>query len=168
MDKKTYLRTIAKQYRKKINIPEISHQLCTLLRNMDFYRNAGHIMIYYPLKYEINTLELLEDEKKFYLPKVSHDRLLVCPYTDELEVSKFNVKEPCTNPVNPKILDLIIVPALMADKKNYRLGYGGGFYDRFLAQYPKIKTVTLLPKKLCVDKLPHDDFDIPVDHVLSL
>ena len=49
-----------------------------------------------------------------------------------MEISNFGIKEPCSEPVAPDILDLIIVPALMVDKNGYRLGYGGGFYDRFL------------------------------------
>ena len=166
MDNKTYFRTIAKQYRKELNIASISHTLCTLLRNTDIYQNAKNIMIYYPLANEINLLELLNDKKQFYLPRVFQKDLLVCPYTDDLKVSEFKVKEPCTEPVSPEILDLIVVPALMTDKNNYRLGYGGGFYDRFLAKYPNITTVTLLPETLCVDKLPHEDFDIPLDYVI--
>ena len=72
--------------------------------------------------------------------------------------------EPCTEPVEANILDLIIVPALMLDFKNYRLGYGGGFYDRFLAQNSNITTVSLIPVELFTESLPHDEFDIAVNH----
>lgn len=168
MDKKTHFRTIAKTTRKELDIKTISHKLCELLRGHEEYVKARNIMIFYPLKYEINVLELLNDNKNFYLPKVSGEDLKVCPYTDELTISEFNVKEPCSEPVSADILDLIIVPALMTDKENYRLGYGGGFYDRFIAKYPKITTITLLPKELYVEKLPHDDFDIPIDFVITV
>jgi len=133
------------------------------------YRNAQNVMLYYPTKYEMNLLKLLEDNKNFYLPKVEGKNLLVCPYktSDKLIKSAFNILEPDTIPVKPEILDLIIVPALSVDNDGYRLGYGGGFYDRFLGVNLKSKTLCALPKQLITDHLPHEDFDIPVDIVIT-
>lgn len=150
-----------------LDIKSISHELCVKLRKTDFYQKAKNILIFYPLKYEIDTLELLKEDKNFYLPRVSGDDINVCPYTDELTVSSLNIKEPCSNPVSAQVLDLIIVPALMIDGKNYRLGYGGGFYDRFLAKYPKIPTVGLIAKELLVEELPHEKYDIPLNWVIK-
>ena len=73
--------------------------------------------------------------------------------------------EPCSNPVSPDIIDLVIVPALMVDKKGYRLGYGGGFYDRFLNKF-KVKTITCIPEIFVVDSLPYDDFDVKIDEII--
>ena len=64
------------------------------------------------------------------------------------------------------MIDLVVVPALCCDKKNYRLGYGGGFYDRFLNDFCGIKIVCL-PKKLLVDTVYPEEFDIPVDLVIT-
>lgn len=170
MDNKTALRTRAKEIRKKLDIQQLSLNAVEKLRMSDFYIKAEHILLFYPLKYEINLLELMSDDKKFYLPKVNGENLYICPFSkdDTLEISKFNVKEPCSNPVNPEILDLIIVPALMADKENYRLGYGGGFYDRFLAKYPDVKTVIPIANELIVKKLPSEDYDIKCDFVINV
>lgn len=170
MDNKTALRTRAKEIRKKLDIQQLSLNAVEKLRMSDFYKKAENVLLFYPLKYEINLLELMCDNKKFYLPKVSGEHLFICPFSkdDTLEISKFNVKEPCSNPVNPEILDLIIVPALMADKKNYRLGYGGGFYDRFLAKYSDIKTVIPIANELIVEKLPREDFDVKCDFVINV
>ena len=167
MENKTYFRIIAKEKRKNLDIKTISHRLCQKLRECDFYKNATNIMLFYPMKHEINTLELLNDDKNFYLPKVVGQDLTVCPYSEEMTLSKFNVHEPCTNPVSAEILDLIIVPALMTDAKNYRLGYGGGFYDRFLAAHPNIPTVGLIAEQLFVEELPHEVHDIPLDYVIK-
>ena len=168
MEDKTYYRTIAKTQRKELDIKKISSKLCDILSKTDEYINAKDVLIYYPLKYEISLLELLSDDKQFYLPKVFNEDLQVCPYSEDLMVSSLGIKEPCNNPVTAERLDLIIVPALMVDKENYRLGYGGGYYDRFLTRYPHIKSVTLISEKFCVEKLPHDVFDVPVDIVIAV
>ena len=107
--------------------------------------------------------------KKFFLPKVKAETLKVCPYAydEKLEKSSFNILEPCSNPVEPSVLDLVIVPALMADRKGYRLGYGGGFYDRFLAGNSGFKTITAIPTELVVDELPIDKFDKKIDVIIS-
>ena len=55
----------------------------------------------------------------------------------------------------------------MADNFGYRLGYGGGFYDRFLSDCaPKTKTLTVIPKELLVNKLPREDFDRKIDEII--
>lgn len=167
MDSKINLRNIAKEVRKTLDIDAVSRAAVEQIRALSSYKDAKNVMIFYPKKYEVNLLELLNDDKNFYLPKVCGENLKVCPYTDKLEISEFNVCEPCSNPIDAEILDLVIVPALMADEDNYRLGYGGGFYDRFLAKYSDIPTVLPISEKLCVNKLPHDEFDIKIDTIIK-
>ena len=107
------------------------------------YKQAKNIMIFYPMKNEVNLLELLNDSSKtFFLPKIDGKNLLCCEYKngDELYESCFKTLEPLTKSVNKNQIDLVIVPALCCDKSNYRLGYGGGFYDRFLEDF-KGKTI---------------------------
>ena len=166
---KADLRTRAKNIRKTLEINAISIRLINKLRHQDFYINAENILLFHPMENEINLLELLNDNKNFYLPKVSGKNLLICPYCcgDALKLSPFNVKEPCSNPINPEILDLIIVPALMVDKNNNRLGYGGGFYDRFITQYPDIKSVVLIPEELTVEALPVENHDQKITYVIT-
>ena len=169
MDNKTDLRVRAKTIRKGLDISLISANMVNLIRKNESYLKAQNVMLYYPMKYEINLLSLLTDNKNFYLPKVFGKDMLVCPFKegDRLNLSEFKVNEPCSNPVNPEILDLIFVPALMTDKQGYRLGYGGGFYDRFLAKYRNIKTITPIASKFIVNKLPIDVFDCRIDEILS-
>ncbi len=169
MENKTDLRVKAKLIRKQLDIQLISRNIVRLIRENKTYQSAENIMIFYPAKYEINLLSLLDDNKNFYLPKVAGKDIAVCPFKDgdKLELSSFNIKEPCTNYVNPEILDLIFVPALMADKDGYRLGYGGGFYDRFLAKFPNIKTIIPVASRLLVEKLPREDFDCKADSIIT-
>lgn len=166
MNSKIDLRTNAKKIRKSLDIALKSKEAVSKIRNCKEYKSADNILIFYPMKYEINLLELLNDDKNFYLPKVCGNELLVCPYTERLEISKFNVCEPCSNPVGAEVIELAIVPALMVDSENYRLGYGGGFYDRFLTANPHIKTIVPIAKELYVEKLPREEFDVRVDYIV--
>ncbi len=167
MNKKTELRLSAKELRKSLDIGKISASAVKSVRENNLYINSNHIMLFYPTKYEINLLELLNDEKKFYLPRVNSNDLEVCPYKkdDMLKISELHIEEPQTQPIDANIIELVIVPALMADKNNYRLGYGGGYYDRFL--YGKnFNTICTLPKELYVDNLPHENYDIQIDEII--
>ena len=125
-------------------------------------------MIYYPKDGEINLLDLLNDKKTFYLPRVNNKYLDICPYKigDKLKMSEFNVLEPVNNSVKCEELDLVIVPSLMADSLNFRLGYGGGYYDRFLCD--SFKTLTVIPKELFIEKLPTDKFDKKIDQIIVI
>ena len=147
MENKTDLRIWAKSLRKTLPLDAISAKIVRKIRQNPEFQQAKNVLLYSPSKYEIN---------------------LLCPFKkgDALEISSFNIKEPCSNPVDPCCLDLAIVPALAADKNCFRLGYGGGFYDRFLAQN-KVKTITPAARQLLVEKLPVEKFDVPVDFVIT-
>ena len=169
MDKKTELRAKAKELRKKLDIAGVSQKLCEEIRKSLLYKTSENIMIYYPKAEEIDLRALLTDNKSFYLPRVSGDDLEVCPYKsgDELIKSGFGVFEPMSGGVNPQVLDLVIVPALMADRNGYRLGYGGGYYDRFLGLNKNLKTICAIPKELSTDVLPQGDYDIKMDFIIT-
>lgn len=167
MDNKQELRSWAKEKRKNIIID--NRLLVKNLMQTEAYRNAKNILIFYPLKYEVNLLLLLEDKtKNFYLPKIDGENLLCCPFSegDELCESCFKTLEPTTNPCDKQMMDLVIVPALCCDKNNYRLGYGGGFYDRFLKDFSGTKIVCL-PQDLVVNDVFAEDYDVPVDFIVT-
>ena len=168
MENKTCLRIWAKSLRKTLDTDKISNAIVKKIRSLEIYRTAKNVMIFYPLQFEINLLPLLEDSKNFYLPKVDGENLLVCPFKigERLVKSEFNVSEPLSVPVSSDIPEVVFVPALAVDKNNFRLGYGGGFYDRFL-ESSKAYSIVPVSEKLVVEKLPVDEFDIPVDCVIT-
>lgn len=170
MHTKEELREQAKQIRSLLQTDIISTRIVDNLRAADIYDVAQHIMLFYPLEHEVNLLPLLDDDKNFYLPKVQGDDLLICPYKkgDELSVSQFGTKEPLTEPVDPNILDLVFIPALMVDKNFYRLGYGKGFYDRFLFK-KGLRAVKIVPisSLLMLEELPHDEYDAQFDIIVD-
>ncbi len=163
---KSELRNWAKQKRKGL---DKNTALVQALVKSDAYKKANCVMLFYPMKDEVDLLAILEDKtKKFFLPKMDGDDLLCCPYCagDELCVSCFNTQEPTSNPVDSELIDLVIVPALAVDKNNYRLGYGGGFYDRFLRD-KSVTKIVCIPKELIVESVYPEEFDIPVDIVIT-
>lgn len=168
MDKKISLRLKAKEIRNSLDIDNISNILIEKIRHLDIYKYSKNVMIFYPLKNEINLLKLLDDNKNFFLPRMNGKTLECCPYkkNDRLKTVKFNIKEPETECVECPNLDLVITPALAVDKKGNRLGYGGGFYDRFLSKINS-KTLTPLPKELVFDNVPSEKFDIKIDYIIT-
>ena len=170
MDSKSDLRKKAKCIRKSLSIAEKSKIAIEKIRGNTLYIPAKNVLIYYPLRYELNLLALLDDEKNFYLPRVCGENLQICPFKkgDKLVTSSFNICEPCSNFINPRNLDLVVVPALMADKSGFRLGYGGGFYDRFLVKNNTVKNILPIAKELIVEELPHEEFDIKIDEIIPV
>ena len=167
MKNKTEIRNEIKEQRKQLDISKRSKYITERIKHSEIFQKSQHVMLFYPTKYELNLLGLLEEKKHFYFPKVVGDDLLVCPNCENFTKSEFNIYEPNSDPINPKILDLIIVPALAVDKDNYRLGYGGGYYDRFLGKYPQVTTLTPIEKEFICDKLPKYDYDIKIDYIIS-
>lgn len=170
MQTKSELRKKAKEIRHSLDMKKISEKIVENIRKNEIYKQSKNIMIFYPLKHEVDLLGLLEDDKNFYLPKVDGENMLVCPYTkgDELTISEFKTEEPITTPISPELLDLVFVPALLVDEDSHRLGYGGGFYDKFLSKHAlNSKKIVAIPNALIVKKLPSESFDIKIHLVIN-
>lgn len=163
------LRRWAKAVRISLDMKSISAELVEKLFQSEEYGRVKNIMIFYPKDNEVNLLPILEDKtKKFYLPKIDGDNLQCCPFTEDtiLSDSVFNTKEPVSEACNPALMDLIIVPALVCDRDNYRLGYGKGFYDRFLQNLKAVKIVCI-PKSLVVDTIYPNNYDVKMDKIIT-
>lgn len=167
MNNKSDYRVFAKNIRKNMNISDISNVLIDLIRQDIDYKKSKHVLIYYPLPNEFDFRALVNDGKNFYLPKMVDNSLIACPYCDDLICGKYNIMEPCSEHIDFKMLDFIIVPALLVDKNKNRLGYGAGFYDRFLANCKTAIKVVAIPKELVVDNLPTDIYDIKMDKIIT-
>ena len=168
MKTKNELRNWAKNLRKKLDMNTISLNLCQKLISLKEYKNAKNIMLFYPLKHEVNLLSLLEDKTKtFYLPKINGDNMHCCSYSkgETLCMSCFKTFEPISNQTSPTNLDLIIIPALACDKNNFRLGYGKGYYDKFLRQLTATK-ICCIPKELYVETVLPEQHDIKMDIII--
>jgi len=171
--KKEY-RDFAKKLRAELAIEKISFEICENIKNQNFYKKSQNILGFYPFNSEISLIELYKDNSKsWFLPsiEISTKKMFIHPYkySDKLIENRYKVPEPQTSKeINLEKLDLVFVPALMADKNGYRLGYGAGYYDRFLPLLKEacIKVVPL-PEKLFTESLASDKFDIPVNIIVT-
>ena len=170
MNNKKELRLFAKKIRQDFNVDSISELIVEKIENLDKYKRAKNIMIFHPLDKEINLLPLLKNvDKYFFLPRMTaNNNLECCPFSveDILVEKKYNIKEPLTKACSKCDIDIIFVPALCVDKKGNRLGYGAGFYDRFLENTDFLKIVPIFDK-LIVENVPTDSFDKKIDIIVS-
>ena len=170
MQTKEELRKFAKKIRQSLDMKEISDKILRIFLASSFYEKAQNIAIYYPYGTELNLLGLVNDaSRKWYLPKITTDiNLTFHSYRcgDELEKDKFGILEPITTQISPDVLDMMIIPALACDKCGYRLGYGKGYYDRYLSRYEG-STVGICYEENITEELFHGKYDRAVDLVLT-
>lgn len=146
-------------------------------KSTDFYKDAEMIMIYLSFGTEIHNHEFIKDAladgKKIVVPVTFHEPRMMKPSQlksfDELEPGYYNIlspKEECIRYIDKSQIDVIIVPGAVFDKQGYRIGYGGGYYDRFLADL-EIPKISFAFEMQLTDEVPKEDFDIPVDYIIT-
>ena len=113
--------------------------------------------------------QALADGKRVAVPKVYGEEMKFIYLTDLSQVSAgyAGIPEPISDgPVADDETALVLMPGLVFDPQGHRIGYGGGFYDKFLSREPRHPTVALCYDFQMVDQLETERFDIPVDLVL--
>ena len=130
---------------------------------------------YYPINYELDDLDLLNElEKKkvtISLPAISKNfnmNFYVWSFNNILNINKYGIPEPEKNKlVYP---DILIVPMVAFDKRLYRLGYGGGFYDRYIEKILKKKKpllIGLAHSYQKIDRVPNNEYDRKLDLIIT-
>ena len=154
-------------------ITEKSNLLAHAFFDTAFYRNAKTIYGYVSYNQEVRTLPILEralrDGKRIALAKCYGDDMRFIQVSDlnTLSKSKNGVPEPLADsPLGDDETALVLMPGLAFDASGHRLGYGRGYYDKFLASEPNHPTVALCFDFQMMDHIAHDDHDVPVDLVL--
>lgn len=139
----------------------------------DAYRTAKTIYGYLPYNQEVRTVPMLrralEEGKRVAVPKVYGDDMKFIYLDDLSQVAKgyAGIPEPVADgPVAQDETALMLMPGLAFDRAGHRIGYGGGFYDKFLAREPHHPTVALCYDFQVMDRLETEEFDIPVDLVI--
>ena len=175
MDKKE-LRSLIRSKKRAMTEEEIvskSAALGQLFRETQQYKAAGSIYFYLPYNQEVRTVPMLEqallDGKKVAVPKVYGDEMRFLYIEDLSRIGKgyCGIPEPIDDePVATDSKALVLMPGLAFDPQGHRIGYGGGFYDKFLSREPEHPTVALCYDFQMLPKLETEEFDIPVDLVL--
>lgn len=154
-------------------IEEKSRRLGELFVNTDAYRNAKTIYGYLPYNQEVRTVPMLEqairDGKQVAVPKIYGDEMkfIMLPDLSLVETGYSGIPEPIADgPEGDDPHALVLMPGLAFDKEGHRIGYGGGFYDKFLAKEPEHPTLALCYDFQMLPKLETEEFDIPVDAVI--
>jgi 5-formyltetrahydrofolate cyclo-ligase len=113
--------------------------------------------------------QALKDGKRVAVPKVYGDEMKFIYLSDLSQVEKgfAGIPEPVADgDVAADPTALVLMPGLAFTEKGHRMGYGGGFYDKFLSQEPNHPTLALCYAFQMVDELPVEEYDVPVDVVL--
>ncbi|MBE6981121.1 MAG: 5-formyltetrahydrofolate cyclo-ligase [Ruminococcaceae bacterium] len=175
MDKKELRRQIRERKRAMTaqEIESKSQALAELFFASEQYRQAKTLYGYLPYNQEVRTVPMLqkalEDGKRVAVPKVYGEEMRFIYMEDLSQVSLgyAGIPEPIADgPVAGDPEALVLMPGMAFDPQGHRIGYGGGFYDKFLASEPNHPTVALCYDFQVMDRLETEEFDIPVDLVL--
>lgn len=176
MDKKEIRKKVLKErsaLREK-RVMELSERICSKLRELKCYKMARDICLYMPVNNEVNVILLAEtaerEGKRIWLPKVEGKIMEFYLFSigDELTEGAFGIKEP--KPVHmlkPSEDTLIIMPGAVFSKNRDRIGYGGGYYDRYLEKHRKCKTAAVCYGFQIFEDIPNEEHDIKPDILIS-
>ncbi|SDQ50049.1 5-formyltetrahydrofolate cyclo-ligase [Virgibacillus salinus] len=166
------LKSFSEEERK--NIEEILTQNVV---NSDFWKQSAVVGVTISNSFEWNTKPIIEtawnEGKSICVPKCRpKDRKLefykINTY-EQLEVVYYNLLEPIpekTEKIDKRMIELLIVPGLLFDGNGFRIGFGGGYYDRFLSDFPN-KRISIASNEQIVEGLPAEPLDIPVDRIIT-
>ena len=175
LDKKALRREIGQKKRAMAaaEIAAYSRNLAEKLYETEEYKQARAIYAYLPYNQEVRTWEIVErawkDGKRVAVPKVYGDEMRFLWLTDFNQIAPggWNIPEPTFDaPVAEDATALVLMPGLAFDPEGHRVGYGGGFYDKYLEAHPGHRLVALCYPFQLLDHLEVEEHDIPVDRVI--
>lgn len=143
--------------------------------SLDIIREAPVVFAYVSFKSEVDTHQIIESlisrGQRVAVPKIQDGVMMFYEIhsMDDLESGTMGILEPivCEDEIVPQMHDVILVPGVVFDKRLYRIGYGGGFYDKYMAVHKNIKTVGLAYDIQIVDSIAIEPWDRGVDIILT-
>ena len=149
-----------------------SKQIHRNLKKIAEFRLAKSIGCYYPIGSEVLTQDIMQEAisngKEVFLPKVIGDDLIFKKIQDlsSLEKGSFDIMEPKDDCPASKKLDVVLVPTVGISRNGFRLGYGYGYYDRFLSKR-NVTTIALTYAKQVVKSVHSSKNDVRIDWVVT-
>lgn len=179
---KNKLRNEAFKKRNQLNQQEIvekSKKILIYLKTFEKQLINKDVFIFIDFKNEVQTLGIILYLKsincKVFIPKINSTtkEMDIYPYTshDDLIRSKYGILEPKSDNtlvINPEILDIVITPGVVFDKEGYRIGYGGGFYDKLFEKIgDRVVKIAIGFELQVIDQVPRDSYDKAVNYLIT-
>ncbi len=148
--------------------------ICTHIEAWPAFQQADVILTYLPMRGEVDLLPLLErrPEKRWLVPRVlpeENHRMAFHPYDPaRLVRHEYGMLEPAADlpEIPPAEVQISLVPGLAYDRQGWRLGYGGGYFDRFLKDFTGT-SLGIIYQALLVESIPHGERDVPVIWIVT-
>ncbi len=174
---KAELRKQCRRIRRSLGEQErarASLAVCHAIESWDAFQSSETILTYMPIHSEVDLTPLLAHSpcKRWALPRILPEedhRMVFHPYdARHLVKHPFGMQEPASGlpVILPEEIQLALVPGLAFDRSGWRLGYGGGYYDRFLKGFPGIGAGIVF-HALLLAEVPHSLLDIPMQWIVS-
>lgn len=169
METKKAIRKKILALRKTFTDQQIAEMSCSVTANvcaLPAFKNAGRILIYADYNHEVMTRSIIENAwktgKEVAVPKVEGSDMTFYRLTEfsQLSTGYCGIPEPEEGEIVNWEKGLIIMPGVAFDRKNHRVGYGGGFYDRYLEKYRELDRLALAFSFQIMDQVPTEPTDI--------
>lgn len=173
-DLKTSIRKSALEKRKTVKTAEESFKIYQKFIRSSYYEKATSIMSYMNINNEVETgsinKEIVDDDKTLLLPVLINNEIKASKFTfgDNFKVGEFNIPEPSPfREYDKQWIEVLLVPGVaFSPKTGHRLGYGKGFFDRFLKDF-KGKKIGLCFEAQLVEDLPYEPNDVTMDALIT-
>jgi 5-formyltetrahydrofolate cyclo-ligase len=175
MEKKVLRKSLIKQ-RQSLSVEEWqlkSDRLCEHLKSAPSFAQSQTILAYFSFRQEPDLTPLFKEPYQWGFPRCVGQSLVWHCWQpgDALETGAYGIREPDSkSPIlSPEQVDLILIPAVACDLQGYRLGYGGGFYDRLLSdrQWSQKPTIGIVFEFARLPELPIDAWDKPLNAICT-
>lgn len=177
MVSKKEIRDIVLDIRKNFDesyLNTLSQIICKRVINQEEYIECKDIVLYMPINNEVSLDLILEDafknNKNVWLPRIRDKKMEFYRYTKDTKLitGAYNIKEPDSDEILvPDDKTLIIMPGAAFSEKLGRIGYGGGYYDRYLSVHRCCKTIAVCYNFQIMPMVPMDEHDVKPDMIIT-
>ena len=150
----------------------LSRKIHQNLKQITSFTNSQNTACYFPIGSEVDThdimLDILQQDRNLLLPKIVNDNLkfYIVTNLEKLEKGSFEIMEPKDSCKKAEKINCILIPTVGISKTGIRLGYGKGYYDKFLSSTDAVK-ISLTYAKQIVKSIPNDSHDVKIDWIIT-
>jgi 5-formyltetrahydrofolate cyclo-ligase len=176
MNKNTLREELLEKRRKleKEEVIEKGNIIKEKLFSLEEYKKAKTVMFFVSFGKEIYTHDMVQEalkgkDKTIVVPKIVDFEVVPCIIENfsRLQRSNYGILEPIeVNEADLHKIDIILVPGIGFDKKGYRIGFGKGYYDKFLKKIEALKIGLCMDFEI-IENIPYNEWDVPMDIVMS-